>query len=265
MITESAFDRNEVSFMNIRHKRKEKEESVSTARELFQWVAAIVAAVLIALAIDNFVIVNAQIPSGSMENTIMTGDRVIGNRFAYSFSDPQRFDIIIFRYPDDERQLFIKRIIGLPGETVEIRDGKIYLNGSDEPLEDVQTKETMVGSFGPYTVPENSYFVMGDNRNDSKIPATGPILLLQKMRFSERRSSATGRFLNLKFLNKIFSKKVCENENHISHTSSFILIIPFSDITRSIRSSCSSVGISSHIRLSLHRIAFSQSSGIFSR
>ena len=79
--------------MNIRHKRKEKEESVSTARELFQWVAAIVAAVLIALAIDNFVIVNAQIPSGSMENTIMTGDRVIGNRFAYSFSDPQRFEI----------------------------------------------------------------------------------------------------------------------------------------------------------------------------
>ncbi len=148
MITESASDRNEVSFMNIRHKRKEKEESVSTARELFQWVAAIVAAVLIALAIDNFVIVNAQIPSGSMENTIMTGDRVIGNRFAYSFSDPQRFDIIIFRYPDDESQLFIKRIIGLPGETVEIRDGKIYLNGSDEPLEDVQTKETMVGSFG---------------------------------------------------------------------------------------------------------------------
>lgn len=168
MITESASDRNEVSFMNIRHKRKEKEESVSTARELFQWVAAIVAAVLIALAIDNFVIVNAQIPSGSMENTIMTGDRVIGNRFAYSFSDPQRFDIIIFRYPDDESQLFIKRIIGLPGETVEIRDGKIYLNGSDEPLEDVQTKETMVRSFGPYTVPENSYFVMGDNRNDSK-------------------------------------------------------------------------------------------------
>ena len=237
MITESASDRNEVSFMNIRHKRKEKEESVSTARELFQWVAAIVAAVLIALAIDNFVIVNAQIPSGSMENTIMTGDRVIGNRFAYSFSDPQRFDIIIFRYPDDESQLFIKRIIGLPGETVEIRDGKIYLNGSDEPLEDVQTKETMVGSFGPYTVPENSYFVMGDNRNDSK----------------------DSRYWTNTFVTKdeILGKAIFR--------SFFILIIPFSDITRSIRSSCSSVGISSHIRLSLHRIAFSQSSGIFSR
>ena len=168
MITESASDRNEVSFMNIRHKRKEKEESVSTARELFQWVAAIVAAVLIALAIDNFVIVNAQIPSGSMENTIMTGDRVIGNRFAYSFSDPQRFDIIIFRYPDDESQLFIKRLIGLPGETVEIRDGKVYINGSDEPLDDSFVPEVPTGNYGPYKVPENSYFMLGDNREYSR-------------------------------------------------------------------------------------------------
>ena len=154
--------------MNIRHKRKEKEESVSTARELFQWVAAIVAAVLIALAIDNFVIVNAQIPSGSMENTIMTGDRVIGNRFAYSFSDPQRFDIIIFRYPDDESQLFIKRLIGLPGETVEIRDGKVYINGSDEPLDDSFVPEVPTGNYGPYKVPENSYFMLGDNREYSR-------------------------------------------------------------------------------------------------
>ena len=136
--------------------------------EVWDYVKMIIIVVVVVLVVNNVVLINAKIPSESMENTIMTGDRVIGNRFAYSFSDPQRFDIIIFRYPDDERQLFIKRIIGLPGETVEIRDGKIYLNGSDEPLEDVQTKETMVGSFGPYTVPENSYFVMGDNRNDSK-------------------------------------------------------------------------------------------------
>ena len=136
--------------------------------EMFSYIKIFSAAILIAFVLTRCVIVNAETPTSSMENTIMTGDRVIGNRFAYSFSDPQRFDIIIFRYPDDESQLFIKRIIGLPGETVEIRDGKIYLNGSDEPLEDVQTKETMVGSFGPYTVPENSYFVMGDNRNDSK-------------------------------------------------------------------------------------------------
>ena len=195
----------------------------------------------------------------------MTGDRVIGNRFAYSFSDPQRFDIIIFRYPDDESQLFIKRIIGLPGETVEIQDGKIYLNGSDEPLEDVQTKETMVGSFGPYTVPENSYFVMGDNRNDSKDSRYWTNTFVTKDEILGKAIFRYWPISEFKILNKILSKKVCENENHISHTSFFILIIPCSDITRSIRSSYSSVGISSHIRLSLHRIAFSQSSGIFSR
>ena len=97
--------------------------------ELIQWSIVIISAVVLAVLINSFVIVKAQIPSGSMENTIMTGDRVFGNRLAYAFSDPDRFDIIIFRYPDDESQLFIKRIIGLPGETVEIRNGSIYING----------------------------------------------------------------------------------------------------------------------------------------
>ena len=144
------------------------EEKASVGKELFQWVLVILGAVILAFLIDTFVIVNAQIPSGSMENTIMTGDRVVGNRLAYKFSDPKRFDIIIFKYPDDESQLFIKRIIGLPGETVEIHDGNIYINGSDTPLEDVDIKEPMEGSFGPYTVPEGCYFVMGDNRNNSR-------------------------------------------------------------------------------------------------
>ena len=143
-------------------------EKSSFVKELLQWAAAIILAAAVAIFADKFLIVNAQIPSGSMENTIMPGDRIIGNRLAYTFSDPQRFDIIIFRYPDDESQLFIKRIIGLPGETVEIRDGHIYINGSDTPLEDVETKEPMEGSFGPYTVPEDCYFVMGDNRNNSR-------------------------------------------------------------------------------------------------
>lgn len=142
-------------------------EKSSFVKELLQWAAAIILAAAVAIFADKFLIVNAQIPSGSMENTIITGDRIIGNRLAYTFSDPQRFDIIIFRYPDDESQLFIKRIIGLPGETVEIIDGRIYINGSDEPLEDVETKEPASGTFGPYEVPEDCYFVMGDNRNNS--------------------------------------------------------------------------------------------------
>lgn len=136
--------------------------------ELIQWMIALAVALAAAFIINSFLLVNAQIPSGSMEDTIMPGDRVFGNRLAYVFSEPERFDIIIFKYPDDESQLFIKRVIGLPGETVEIRDGNIYIDGSEAPLDDVKTKETMEGSFGPYTVPEGCYFVMGDNRNNSR-------------------------------------------------------------------------------------------------
>ena len=158
-------------WIHMAHKQDiqaDTEEKASVGKELFQWVLVILGAVILAFLIDTFVIVNAQIPSGSMENTIMTGDRVFGNGLAYKISDPKRFDIIIFKYPDDESQLFIKRIIGLPGETVEIHDGNIYINGSDSPLEDVDIKEPMEGSFGPYTVPEGCYFVMGDNRNNSR-------------------------------------------------------------------------------------------------
>ena len=84
------------------------------------------------------------------------------------FDDPERFDIVIFKYPDDESQRFIKRVIGLPGETVEIREGKVYINGSDTPLDDSFTPETPVGNFGPYTIPEGCYFMLGDNRNNSR-------------------------------------------------------------------------------------------------
>lgn len=80
--------------------------------------------------------INARVPSGSMEQTIMTGDRVFGNRLAYKNKEPERFDIVIFKYPDDPSQLFVKRVIGLPGETVNIVDGKVYINDSEEPLDD---------------------------------------------------------------------------------------------------------------------------------
>lgn len=98
----------------------------------------------------------------------MTGDQIFGNRLAYVKSDPQRYDIVIFYYPDDEKQKFIKRVIGLPGETVTIRDGKVYINDSTEPLRDDFCPETPVGDFGPYEVPEGCYFMLGDNRNVSK-------------------------------------------------------------------------------------------------
>lgn len=137
-------------------------------KELWEYVKMILFVVIVVLVVDNFLLINAVIPSESMENTIMTGDRIFGNRLAYLFDDPERFDIVIFKYPDDESQRFIKRVIGLPGETVEIREGKVYINGSDTPLDDSFTPETPVGNLGPYTVPEGCYFMLGDNRNNSR-------------------------------------------------------------------------------------------------
>jgi signal peptidase I len=146
-----------------------KEEKVVWWKEALSWLLYLGAAFLIALFLKNFVIINATVPTGSMENTIMPGDDLLGLRIAYLFSEPERGDIVIFKYPDDESQKFIKRIIGLPGDEVVIEDGKIYINGSEEPLDEPYLKEEWVRNTGPYdfVVPDGCYLVMGDNRNDS--------------------------------------------------------------------------------------------------
>lgn len=136
-------------------------------KELWEYIKMIIFVVVVVLIVNNFLLINARVPSESMEKTIMTGDRFFGNRLAYLFDDPERFDIVVFKYPYDESQLFVKRVIGLPGETVEIKDGKVYINGSETPLDDSFTPETPTGDYGPYVVPEGSYFMLGDNRNHS--------------------------------------------------------------------------------------------------
>lgn len=135
--------------------------------ELLSYVKIIIAAFIIAFIFTQYIIVNAQVPTGSMKNTIMEGDRLIGFRLSYIFSKPERGDIIIFKYPDDETQNFVKRVIGVPGDVVQIIHGDVYVNGEEldepyikEPMYDNETEET-------YVVPEGHYFVMGDNRNDS--------------------------------------------------------------------------------------------------
>jgi len=137
-------------------------------KEIFGWVICLVIAFVFGLIINNFVIANAVVISPSMENTIMTDSRVMGLRVTYYVSDPKRFDIILFTPPDDASSVpYVKRIIGLPNERVEIRNGKVYINNSDEPLNDPFIKEEARGNYGPFFVPENSYFVLGDNRNNS--------------------------------------------------------------------------------------------------
>ncbi|MCR5590456.1 MAG: signal peptidase I [Lachnospiraceae bacterium] len=147
--------------------RKES-ENTSVGREILEWVIVLVVSAALAFLLDKFIIVNAKIPSASMEPTIMTGDRLIGNRLAYINEDPERGDVIIFLFPDNEKEIFIKRVIGLPGETVTVKDGKVYIDDSATPLdESAYLTGTPLGDFGPYKVPVGAYFVMGDNRNNS--------------------------------------------------------------------------------------------------
>lgn len=142
----------------------------STASRFFKWllswVKIIVVAFVLALLIKSFLVVNATVMSGSMENTIMTGDRIMCNRLAYLFGEPQRFDIIAFDFTEDDgtEQIYVKRVIGLPGETVYIFGGKVYINDDPEPLRDDFILDEPWGDFGPFDIPEDHYFVLGDNR-----------------------------------------------------------------------------------------------------
>lgn len=137
-------------------------------REIFSYAKHLGIGIIVAVIINSTVLANAVVISGSMEGTIMTDSRVIGLRVAYLFNEPQRFDIILFEDPNKVSEIpLIKRIIGLPGETVEIINGKVYINNSDAALDDSFIKEDARGDYGPFIVPENSYFVLGDNRNFS--------------------------------------------------------------------------------------------------
>lgn len=135
-------------------------------KEMISWIMVLAIAFLLAFVINRFVIYKVVVPTGSMENTIMTGDKVFTFRLSYLFSEPKRGDIVVFPFPDDEKVDYIKRIIGVGGDNIEIRDGQLYIN--DEPaIEDYLLEPMRKEDFGPVRVPEGYYFMMGDNRNTS--------------------------------------------------------------------------------------------------
>jgi signal peptidase I len=139
-------------------------------REVISWTKTVVFAVVFALLITQFIIVNAKVPTGSMQDIIMPGDRIVAFRLSYLRSEPKRNDIVVFHFPDDRTQLYVKRVIGLPGETVTIRAGKVYINDAQEPLDDSFVPiipPPREEDFGPEVIPEDSYFMLGDNRNNS--------------------------------------------------------------------------------------------------
>lgn len=154
---------------NVIEPAQEQEKSSKGAayvlREIFSYVVIIVIAIAASLAINRFIIVNANVPSRSMAPTINAGDKLFGYRLAYMFSEPERGDIVIFDhqcYADSKEETLIKRVIGVPGDYVEIVDGVMYING--EIIEEDYLAEPVIGNYGPFEVPEDSYLMMGDNR-----------------------------------------------------------------------------------------------------
>lgn len=190
----------------------EKREVVATERRSIETVRAVLVAALIALTIRSFIVEPFKIPSGSMIPTLLVGDYVLVNKFAYGvrlpftgtllveIGKPKRGDVMVFRYPDDPSQDFIKRVIGLPGDRIAVRQGHIWLNG--QPIDRIpdgefvyrdvtNTREIHAERFtehsedgvdytiihtrlvanrrdGPWIVPEGRYFMMGDNRDNSQ-------------------------------------------------------------------------------------------------
>ena len=135
--------------------------------EIFSYIKIIGFGIIIAFLFSTCIVVNAQTPTSSMENTIMPGDRYFGFRLSYIVDEPQRQDIVIFKWPDDESTILVKRIIGIPGDVVEIKNYQVYVNGEllDEPyLKEPMTLDQKI----IFVVPDNSYFMLGDNRNISK-------------------------------------------------------------------------------------------------
>jgi len=150
---------------------------------LREYAEAFLLAIALALVIRTFVVQAFKIPSGSMIPTLSIGDHILVNKFIYGvkvpFTDwivvpvsvPQLGDIIVFKYPEDETKDYIKRVIGTPGDVVEVKTKEVWVNG--KRLDDSYTQHTDRGirdgrdNFGPVTVPPDSYFVMGDNRDQS--------------------------------------------------------------------------------------------------
>ena len=151
-------------------------------KEIIIWVVEIIAVILLAYFLVEYAAEKTTVVGESMETTLQEGDKVIINKLAYRFSKPNRFDVIVFKQRGKEHSYYnIKRIIGLPGETVQIKDGVVYING--EPITEKSAVDVIINpglAVEPITLEDKEYFVLGDNRNlseDSRFANIGNVVL----------------------------------------------------------------------------------------
>ena len=141
----------------------------SILKELLVWLLVIAVGVVASYLVVTFVGQRTQVSGESMETTLSDGDHLIVDKISYRFNDPQRYDIIVFPYRLEKNTYYKKRIIGLPGETVQIVDGAVWING--QPLHEHYGNEVIEDpglAADPITLGDDEYFVMGDNRNNSQ-------------------------------------------------------------------------------------------------
>ncbi len=144
---------------------KENTKSNSLGEEAKDWVVSIVAAVVMALLIRTFIVELYIVDGPSMRPTLQHEERLIVNKFIYRVRNPEKGEILIFKYPRDTSRDFIKRVIATGGDTIEIKDGRVYVN--DQMLKEDYILEKTRTEYPKVTVPEGTVFVMGDNRNNS--------------------------------------------------------------------------------------------------
>jgi signal peptidase I len=165
----------------MRRKKKKEERKKGFLRD---WIETLAVALALALIVRTFVVQAFKIPSGSMLDTLHINDYILVNKFKYKLVEPKRGEIIVFKSPTDPQKDFIKRLIALPGETIEIRKKRTLINGKyiSEPYKvhkDPHIHPRGYGHrdyYGPVKVPENCYFVMGDNRDNSNDSRTWKFL-----------------------------------------------------------------------------------------
>ncbi len=166
-----------------------KQNKQSVPAQILSWIIYILIVVILSFLCVTFIGQRTKVIGTSMVPALNDGDQLIVDKISYRFKKPKRFDVVVFPYRYEADKNFIKRVIGLPGETVQIIDGKVYINGSllDDPYGDIAGPMIDAGiAASPVVLSEDEYFVLGDNRNnskDSRDDTVGPI----------RKDELTGR------------------------------------------------------------------------